>query len=79
MPYNDLQIEYRKLWEDTKQKVIDGDYSHFITSKENYVGHIRPKGRDSNDLMETPQGTLEKKKCFWINASYIAEQIKKAI
>ena len=78
MPYNDLQIEYRKLWEDTKQKVINGDYTHFLSSKENHVGHIRPKGRDSRDLMETPQGTLEKKKCFWINASYIAEQIKKA-
>lgn len=77
MPYNDLQIEYRKLWEDTKQKVINGDYSHFLTSTENRVGHIRPKGKDANDLMETPQGTLEKKKCFWINASYIAEQIKK--
>ena len=77
MPYSDLQIEYRKLWEDTKQKVIKGDYSHFLSSKENPVGHIRPKGKNSRDLMETPQGTLEKKKCFWINASYIAEQIKK--
>lgn len=77
MPYNDLQIEYRKLWEDTKQKVINGDYSHFLSSTENRVGHIRPKGRNAKDLMETPQGILEKKKCFWINASYIAEQIKK--
>lgn len=77
MPYNDLQIEYRKLWEDTKQKIINGDYSHFLSSTENRVGHISPKGKDANDLMETPQGTLEKKKCFWINASYIAEQIRK--
>ena len=76
MPYSDLQIEYKKLWEDTKAKIQKGDYTHFLGSKDNRVGHIRPKGRNSKDLMETPQGTFEKKKCFWINASYIAEQIK---
>lgn len=78
MPYSDLQIEYRKLWEDTKAKIQKGDYTHFLGSKDNRIGHIRPKGRNSKDLMETLQGTREKKKCFWINASYIAEQIKKA-
>lgn len=76
MPYSDLQIEYKKLWEDTKAKIQKGDYAHFLGSRDNPVGHIRPKGRNSKDLMETPQGTFEKKKCFWINASYIAEQIK---
>ena len=78
MPYHDLQYEYKRLWEDTKYKISIGDYSHFMGIKDNYVGHIRPKARNSHDLMETPQGTMEKKKCFWINASYIAEQIKKA-
>lgn len=77
MPYSDLQVEYKKLWKDTKAKIQKGDYTHFLGCKDNRVGHIRPKGRNSKDLMETPQGTFEKKKCFWINASYIAEQIKK--
>lgn len=76
MPYSDLQIEYRKLWEDTKAKIQKGDYNHFLGSRDNPVGHIRPKARNAKDLMETPQRTFEKKKCFWINASYIAEQIK---
>lgn len=76
MPYSDLQIEYKKLWEDTKAKIQKGDYTHFLGSRDNPVGHIRPKAKNAKDLMETPQGTFEKKKCFWINASYIAEQIK---
>ena len=79
MPFSDLQIEYKKLWEDTKYKIQHGDYNHFWGSKDNPVGHIRPKGKNSKDLMETPQGTYEKKKCFWINATYIAEQIRKDI
>lgn len=76
MPYSDLQIEYKKLWEDTKAKIQKGDYTHFLGSRDNPVGHIRPKAKNAKDLMETPQGTFEKKKCFWINASYIAEQIR---
>ena len=79
MPFSDLQIEYKKLWEDTKYKIQHGDYNHFWGSKDNPVGHIRPKGKNAKDLMETPQGTYEKKKCFWINATYIAEQIRKDI
>lgn len=78
MPYEDLQVYYKSLWEDTKQKIIKGDYKNFLGAKNNPVGHIRPKARNSKDLMETPQGTFEKKKCFWINADYIAKQIKNA-
>ncbi len=76
MPYEDLQISYRQLWEDTKAKITKGDYNNFLKASEHPVGHIRPKAKDSNDLMLTPQGTKEPKKCFWINAGYIAEQMK---
>lgn len=63
------------LWQDTKEKVVSGDYEHFIRSTQNPVCHIRPKADDSRDLMRTPQGTLEKKKCYWLNRRYVLSEI----
>lgn len=67
--------KFKFVWEDTKQKIQNNDYNSFIKISENSVSHIRPKGKNSNDLMETPQGTYEKKKCFWINQKYIQEKL----
>lgn len=72
MPAQDLE-EAHKVWERAKQKVKDNDYEHFPRIRDSKIAHVRPKGRDVNDLMETPQGTLEKKKCFWLNSRYIEE------
>lgn len=66
----------RILWVDTKEKISKNDYKNFIKSSEHEVGHIRPHGRDSNDLCETPQGGFEKKKSFWFNRSYILGIVK---
>lgn len=66
---------FKEVWIDTKNKVIKGDYNHFIKISDNPVSHIRPKGQNAKDLMETPQGTWEKKKCFWINQSYIQKKV----
>jgi DNA mismatch repair protein MutH len=70
MPWEDLEIA-RRFWEDTKAKIIRGDYEHFLKISDDMICHVRPKGVDNNDLMETPQGDLQKKKCYWLNASYI--------
>ena len=77
MPITDLETHYKELWEDTVNKIKNNIYDDFLKAKDNPVGHIRPKARNSEDLMETPQGTYEKKKSFWLNKEYIAEQIKK--
>ena len=74
MPDADLDI-VRGVWEDTKAKIIAGDYSHFIGSSEDRIIHIRPHARDSHDLTPTPQGTMEKKKSFWLNRSYILSHV----
>ncbi|MCQ2611796.1 MAG: hypothetical protein MJ169_08610 [Treponema sp.] len=66
---------FEEVWTDTKNKVALGDYEHFMKISDNPVSHIRPKGKNADDLMFTPQGTQEKKKCFWINQSYIQEKI----
>jgi len=74
MPAADLKVA-RSFWEDTKRKIKAGDYGHFIKISDDRVCHVRPKGKDSRDLMETPQGTMEKKKCYWLNAEYVHKQI----
>jgi DNA mismatch repair protein MutH len=74
MPWKDLNVA-QQFWEDTKAKVARGDYENFIKIRDDKICHVRPKGIDSNDLMETPQGGLQKKKCFWLNASYIKKII----
>ena len=69
MPYNDL-VEAKNLWEDTKQKVCNGDYDHFITSKANGICHVRPHGTKGQTVL-TSQGNRVQPKCFWLNNDYI--------
>lgn len=69
MSYDDLTIA-SNLWEDTKQKVSNGDYEHFITSKTHAVCHVRPHGT-KHQTVQTPQGIRVQPKCFWLNNDYI--------
>lgn len=79
MPIDDLENGIKPLWQDTVKKIRDGDYNNFLRSSQNSVGHIRPKATNAKDTTDkTPQGTYEKKRCFWLNASYVAKQIKLA-
>jgi DNA mismatch repair protein MutH len=74
IPENDYK-QFEKVWSDTKEKVKKGDYQHFSKIKDNPVSHVRPHGKDSHDLVLSPQGTYEKKMCFWINQQYIQENV----
>lgn len=84
MPLSDLNFA-EFLWNDTKKKIENGDYSHFLTktSKENVeignnVCHVRPHGT-KGQTVPTPQGTNELPKCFWLNNDYILEIVKSHI
>ncbi|KOA21180.1 type-2 restriction enzyme Sau3AI [Clostridium homopropionicum DSM 5847] len=79
MPILDLNNSMYKVWVDTTNKIKNGDYNNFIKISDGEIAHIRPKGQDVNDLAPTPQGTMERKKCFWLNAKYVKEQIEKGI
>lgn len=70
MPYCDL-IAAEVFWKDTKEKIIQGEYDKFWKLKDHNIFHVRPKGVNAMDLMETPQGALEKKKSYWLNSRYI--------
>lgn len=77
MPATDLEDNMHVVWQDTVDKIKRGDYDHFMKVSENPVAHIRPKAKNAEDTIETPQGTSKKKKCFWLNRKYVSEQIKK--
>ncbi len=76
MPYDDIQ-EARKVWEETKQRIITGKAEELPKKSENLVSHVRPHARDSSDTIESPEGKMLVKKCFWLNAKYIKDQIEK--
>lgn len=74
IPESDYK-QFESVWANTKEKVKKGDYKHFSKIKDNPVSHVRPHGKDSHDLVLSPQGTMEKKMCFWINQQYIQENV----
>jgi len=63
--------EARRVWNKARRAVLSGDYSALPKISESGVAHVRPHGRDGDDKMPTPQGGMEVKKCFWLNAKYL--------
>lgn len=69
MPYKD-RLEAQRVWEETKRRVL-------INAKDlpkvgdSYLAHVRPKARDGNDKIQTPQGDMHLKQCFWLNQNYL--------
>jgi DNA mismatch repair protein MutH len=74
MSSSDLDI-CGQVWLDTKKRIQNNDYDNFIKIRNKKIAHVRPKGRDSKDLVTSPQGNQEKKKAYWLNSSYIKEII----
>lgn len=77
MPQKDIDV-CEDVWEKTRYLVMYNEYQSFPKESENPVIHVRPKGKDRNDLMRTPQGGMEKKKCFFLNKRYILENVVEA-
>lgn len=76
MPAEDL-AKAREVWEKAKGQVLIEDFENMPKVAFNGVAHVRPKARNSDDLMETASGRKVKKKCFWLNNSYIREVVRK--
>ena len=74
MNEQDLDLA-NKFWELTKENIRIGDYKNFITIKNHFICHVRTKGLNNKDLMKTPQGTIEPKRGYWLNASYLKTQL----
>lgn len=74
MPDVDL-LEARRCYEEMRRRVCSGQADRSVRSTENRCCHVRPHGRDKTDVLPTPCGSFETKKCFWLNARYIASEI----
>ena len=84
IPNADLD-EVRIVWERTVRTLRDGVQlistpsgvsNNLPKMTESRVAHVRPHGRDGSDKLPLPDGRMMTKQCFWLNNTYIAEQIK---
>lgn len=84
IPNDDLD-EVGRVWQRTVDILRKGvtitktkrGYSNDLPKKsESTVAHVRPHGKDSRDTLPLPTGGQLTKQCFWLNNTYIAEQIK---
>ncbi|MCH5210171.1 MAG: hypothetical protein J1F01_04325 [Oscillospiraceae bacterium] len=73
------------MWERTVKTIREGVVLHQTSSgvsnnlpkqSESRVAHVRPHGRNGDDKLPLPDGRMMTKQCFWLNNSYIAEQIR---
>lgn len=85
IPNEDLE-QVRIVWERTVQTIRDGvqliptarGISNNLPKKtENPVAHVRPHGIDASDKLPLPDGRMMAKQCFWLNNTYIANQINR--
>ena len=74
MPERDLEIA-KDGWEDTRHKIISGDYDNFIRIRDRRIIHVRTHGKNSKDLIITPQGDFQTKRSFWLNKEYLRSEI----
>lgn len=88
IPYEDLEIEVRSVWEKTKQVLYNGlqvtisngrHRNNFPKASENPVCHVRPHAQNAKDTYELPDGRRYPKQCFWLNNKYIYGQINENI
>ena len=85
IPNEDLE-QVRLVWERTVHIIREGvqliptarGVSNNLPKKtENPVAHVRPHGIDASDKLPLPDGRMMTKQCFWLNNTYIAEQISR--
>lgn len=77
--------QVRLVWERTVEIIrkgvqliptAKGIRNNLPKKAENPVAHVRPHGIDASDKLPLPDGRMMTKQCFWLNNTYIAEQIK---
>ena len=76
MPPEDLRMA-NLYWENIRNNVMNNVFDpkdYWAASLHQYF-HVRPKGRNSNDLTENPNGGLCKKYCYWFNSEYVSKII----
>jgi len=68
--------ECETVWNETKKRILLGKVDTLPKKTENNVSHVRPHARNKKDTDVAPNGKSYVKKCFWLNAKYLKEQIE---
>jgi DNA mismatch repair protein MutH len=86
MPESDLE-EVKEMWERTVRVLREGvqfrqsgkrTLNNLPKASENRVSHVRPHAKDLDDRLELPDGRTMPKQCFWLNNTYVQEQLDKS-
>lgn len=77
MPQDDLRIA-ELYWSNIRTNVLNNAIEpvNFWSTKLHQNFHVRPKGRNGDDLTENPNGGKCKKYCYWFNNDYISQIIQ---
>lgn len=75
MPLSDIDHFARECFSETQMRIREDRADYLPKKSENPVCHVRPHGRDSHDLVPTPTGGMACRRSFWLNASYIRQQL----
>lgn len=71
MPFVDRE-EARAVWERTKERVRI-DARNLPKPTDSRVAHVRPKAKNAQDRIPTPQGGFHTRQAFWLNKKYIED------
>lgn len=84
IPVSDLE-EVGRVWKRTvdtiRRGVVLRETARGVSNdlpkqSESCVAHVRPHAQDGQDRAKLPDGRMMTKQCFWLNNTYIAEQIR---
>lgn len=82
MPEEDIERYVHPVWDYLHKLMTSGKSIHYGRGTNllpgasfNQVCHLRPKGRDGNDVVRLPNGEVITKQCFWLDRRYIASLI----
>lgn len=77
MPYDD-RLASKEVWIETKRRINANNYD-LPKRKDHSIAFVNTHGRDSRDLVRTPQGGLQTRRSFWLNRHYLAEVIENSL
>ncbi len=84
IPNDDLE-EVGRVWKRTVDTIKNGVVltptsrgvsNNLPKQSESNVAHVRPHGKDASDKLPLPDGTMMTKQCFWLNNTYIKQQLE---
>lgn len=76
MPASDIDIA-EDYWNNIRTCVLKNTISpkYFWNKRMHNKFHVRPKGRNMNDLAHNPNGGWARKYCYWFNSEYVTSII----